>query len=130
MFLIFEDQSARKDFGSSAFLELQYCRKKKDAKIEELVSANIIKHWENDSLYVYWNDIDDFYNQYANVFDCGIYHNLQTGVVDVYGINYYQHRNIENILEKIKENRPTEYQILLNWLEKAKEFNGFYILGI
>lgn len=130
MFLVFEDQSVRKDFGGSAFLELQYCRKKKDARIEEIVSANIIKHWDNDSLYVYWNDIDDFCNQYVDVFDGGIYNNLQTGPLDEYGINYYQHKDIEGIIEKVKRSHPLGYQILLNWLEKAKEFNGFYILGI
>lgn len=51
-------------------------------------------------------------------------------MVDMYGINYYSHEQTKLILERVKEMKPLNYQMLLSWLEKAKENNGFYILGL
>ena len=48
----------------------------------------------------------------------------------MYGINYYSPQETANIIEKLKKNKPKDYEFLLQWLEKSEEFNGFYILGI
>ena len=36
----------------------------------------------------------------------------------------------ESLTEIIKEHKPEEYEILLSWFEEAKQYNGFYILGV
>lgn len=44
--------------------------------------------------------------------------------------------NYESELTKLKieeifdQEKPKDYQVLLDWLDKALELNGFYILGI
>ena len=82
----------------------------------------------NDSLYV--SDENYFYEEYNNIFDYGIYSNLERGIVDIYGINYYPPELIEVIINKILKETPSDYKKLVEWLEKAKAYNGFYILGI
>ena len=34
------------------------------------------------------------------------------------------------MIKIIEEKKPKEYQVVLEWLNKAKEFNGVYILGV
>lgn len=47
----------------------------------------------------------EFMREYGNIFDCGIYNNLKTGNVDIYGINYYEPRAIELIIKRIIEKK-------------------------
>ncbi len=109
-------------------MEIQFCRLPSDTAIEKLVSVDTITHWHNDSLYV--KDENLFYSEYSNIFNCGIYNNLKRGIVDIYGINYYPHELPQDLTEKIVKAEPTDFESLVSWLKKAKEYNGFYILGI
>lgn len=126
MFYIFNSQKERRNAGGSCFIEFQFCRLPVGTKIEEIVDSSV--HWLDDSLYV--SDESPFYEKYSKFFDCGIYANLECGIVDMYGINYYSSDKIDIIIGKILNEKPEDYQKLVEWLEKAKEYNGFYILGI
>lgn len=50
--------------------------------------------------------------------------------IDEFGINYYSKDKVKIIKDKLQTIKPKEYEILLNWLEDAKNYNGIYILGI
>lgn len=128
LFHTFHSQEERRAFGGSAFLELQFCRLSANATIQELVAVDSIENWKNDSLYV--SDENTFYRAYHHIFDCGTYNNLQTGTVDIYGINYYAPSVTAQIIEKLHAQKPLDYEVLLDWLNQSKQYNGFYILGI
>ena len=128
LFHIFNNQEERRNYGGSAFIEMQFCKLPAKTKIKDLVAVNSIKNWQSDSLYI--NDEDVFYHGYSKIFDYGIYNNLKSGVVDIYGINYYAPDFTDSIIERLKEEKPVEYEILIEWLNKSKAYNGFYILGL
>ena len=128
LFHVFSSQEERRTFGGSAFIEVQFCKMPYKTKTKKIVAVNSIKHWQNDSLYI--NDEDTFYQEYSNIFNCGIYNNLKSGIVDIFGINYYEPSLVDSIITKLHKNKPIDYMILVEWLTKAKEYNGFYILGI
>ena len=107
---------------------MQFCRLPAGTKIKDIVAVRSINNWQNDSLYI--NDEDVFYQEYSQIFNCGIYNNLKNGVVDLYGINYYEPSFIDTIITKLYEEKPVDYESLVVWLNKAKQFNGFYILGL
>ena len=128
LFHVFSSQEERRIFGGSAFIEVQFCKMPYKTKTKKIVAVNSIKNWQNDSLYI--NDEDTFYQEYSNIFTCGIYNNLKSGIVDIFGINYYEPSLVDSIITKLHKNKPIDYMILVEWLTKAKEYNGFYILGI
>lgn len=128
MFYTFTSQEERRKVGGSCFIEFQFCKLPIDTKINKIVFVDSINNWLNDSLYV--SDENYFYKEYNNIFDYGIYSNLERGIVDIYGINYYPPELIEVIINKILKETPSDYTKLVEWLEKAKAYNGFYILGI
>ena len=128
LFHTFLSQSERRDFGGSAFIEIQFCKLPVRSSITSIVDVSSIKNWQNDSLYV--SDENAFYQEYGHIFDCGTYNDLETGPVDLYGINYYPASLTDTIIERIRDAKPTEYAVLIDWLERAKTYNGFYILGI
>ena len=128
LFHVFSSQEERRTFGGSAFIEVQYCKMPYKTKTKKIVAVNSIKNWQNDSLYI--NDEATFYQEYSNIFTCGIYNNLKSGIVDIFGINYYEPSLVDSIITKLHKNKPIDYMILVEWLTKAKEYNGFYILGI
>ena len=128
MFHFFDSQEERRNFGGSAFIEIQFCKLPSGTTTKKLVAISNIKHWQNDSLYI--DDENAFYQEYSHIFNCGLYNNLKTGIVDIYGINYYAPSLIESIIEKLQKEKPADYEALIEWLTKSKEYNGFYILGI
>ena len=130
LFHSFNNQDERRAFGGSDFLELQFCKIKKVTNIKSIVSTRNIIDWCNDSLYVYGDDTDVFYKHYKDVFKNGVYNNLKSGDIDFFGINYYSADQVNEMIKIIEENKPEEYTVLLSWLNKAKEFNGVYILGV
>lgn len=67
LFHIFNSQEERKKYGGSDFIELQYCGLEKGTAIEDIVSADKIKHWQNDSLYIFGDDINLFYKHYGGI---------------------------------------------------------------
>lgn len=128
LFKSFKTQDERREYAGSALIEIQFCKLPEDILIEEIVSVDVIEHWKNDSLYVV--DQNVFYQQYRDVLAEGTYNNLKTGPVDIYGINYYAPLKIDDIISRIRRMQPEDYNILADWLCKAKSCNGFYILGI
>lgn len=130
MFRTFSSKEELRKFGGSYFIELQYCRLKPGTEIKEIISVAAIEHWKNDSLYIYGDDDNKFVSQYGKIFTGGIYNNGKSGVVDIYGINYYSQEQAKLIFKRVKEIKPLNYQMLLRWLENSKKYNGFYILGL
>lgn len=112
-----------------ACLELAYCKSSNKSDIKEIVSISNIPFSQPDSLYVAFPFIKDFIEQYDDIFTGGTYHNLKSGPVDVCGLNYYNPDLTNQIINKIKEQKPQEFEVVLNWLEETKQYNGFYILG-
>ena len=130
LFHSFNNQDERRAFGGSDFLELQFCKLKKGTNIKSIVATRNIVDWCNDSLYVSGDDTDVFYKQYKDVFKNGVYNNLKSGDIDFFGINYYSPELVEEMIKTIEANKPEDYRIILAWLNKAKDFNGVYILGV
>lgn len=128
LFYTFQSQEERRKFGGSAFIELQLCKLPAGTALKKIVKVGNIKNWQNDSLYV--NDEDLFYKEYGPIFDCGIYNNLKSGIVDIYGINYYAPDLLDTIIRRLDSDKPVDCELLADWLKKAKAHNGFYILGI
>lgn len=130
MFHSFESREARRAFGGSAFIEIQYCRSKSTARIKKIVSLRAINDWQDDSLYVYVDDMDEFYSNYEDIFRDGVYSNGKKGDIDLYGINYYSPEQLTEIIDKIERQKPIDYEILLEWLKQGINYNGVYFLGI
>ena len=128
LFHKFTSQEERREYGGSAFIEFQFCKLPFSTSIERIVAVDSIENWKNDSLYV--NDENLFYERYSHIFTDGIYNNLQTGVVDIYGINYYSPSLAKDIMERIISEKTRDYEELVAWMEEAIAYNGFYILGI
>jgi len=128
IFHTFATQDERREYNGSAFMEIQPCLLPEGTEIEKIVAVDSIKHWKDNSLYI--SDENEFYKHYSSVFTGGIYNNLQSGVVDIYGINYYPPEQLERIIADIISTKPLNYEPLLKWLEQNKNHNGIYILGI
>lgn len=122
MFMKFENQETRREKYGSAFLELAYCKLDNKATIKNKLKIKNLPYWQNDSLYVYVDDLDEFYKEYQKAFD------LIGG--DMFGAKYYSTEEVSKIIERLNSEEPTEFQILVNWLSFAMTYNGFYILGI
>lgn len=110
--------------------EMQYCKFKTGTSLKKLVGINSINNWQNDSFYIYVDDIDAFYCEYKEIFAHGLYNNDQFGVVDIYGINYYSQDEVLKIRDRIASKKPVEYEKLLEWLDNGLHYNGIFILGI
>ena len=129
LFHTFKTREERRSCGSS-FIEIQLCDLPERARIKELVSVDNIRCGRDDSLYVHEEDYEAFFREYSRIFDCGTYNNLEIGVMDLCGINYYAPKLIDSIAEKLRREKPQDYEVLAAWLARAKEHNGFYILGL
>ena len=128
LFQTFRSQAERRRQGGSCFVELQFCRMPPGTPVRRLVDVDSIRNWMDDSLYV--DDETVLYREYGRFFTGGVYNNLRRGPVDLYGINYYESAMIDPLMERLRREQPPEYETLLGWLERAKDYNGFYILGI
>ena len=124
----FLSSDERKALGGSDYLELQYCRLPTGTAEITIVSPDAIRHGRDDSLFV--QDESGFWTEYHAVFGEGLYANLRSGSMDIFGINYYAPERLGPILERLYAAKPAGYERLTGWLEKAKAYNGFYILGI
>lgn len=130
LFHMFSSQQERRNFGGSDFIELQYCKLPQGSKAEEAVSIDKIPHWKNDSLYVSGDDINLFYENYSKIITGGLYNNGKSGGMDLLGINYYSQEQAVLIMERIEDEKPPEYEILLRWLKSGINYTGFYVLGL
>lgn len=127
---MFKSQEERRNFGGSAFIEIQHCKLPESTKLEKIISVNVIPHWENDSLYVSGDDMNLFYEQYKDIITGGVYNNGKNGVMDLYGINFYSREKADLIIKGIEDEKPQEYEILLRWLKSGTDYLGFYVLGL
>ena len=130
MFLKFHSDAQRRAFGGSDFLEIQYCSLPAGSSARKTVSVDSIHNWNLSSLYVSAEDMDDFYAQYKDILHNGLYNNLREGVVDLFGINYYDAEKTCAIIENLRTCKPKGYETLLAWLRENPYNNGFYVLGI
>ena len=128
LFLTFNSNEERRKYGGSAFIEMQFCKLPVGTNIKKIVSVKSINHWQNDSLYII--DENVFYQKYSQIFNCGVYNNLKSGTFHIFGTNYYAPSSIDSIIEKLNEKKPVDYELLVEWLKKARQYNGFYILGL
>ena len=130
LFHSFHSQAERRKFGSSDFVEIQYCRFPKGTSLREVVSIDAIKHWKDDSLYIFGDDLDLFYQNYGDIITGGVYNNGERGPMDLYGINFYSREQTNEIMERLAEEKPPEHQILCRWLQAGEQHLGFYLLGV
>ena len=127
---MFKSQEERRNFGGSAFIEIQHCKLPESTKLEKIISVKEVSHWENDSLYVSGDDMNLFYEQYKDIITGGVYNNGKNGVMDLYGINFYSRDKAEHSRKGIEDEKPMDYEILLRWLKSGIDYIGFYILGM
>ena len=128
LFLKFDSQEKRKSYGGSCFIELQFCKLPPRTKIKQIMKG--FKYWEDDSLYIYEIRQEDVYLIYKDIIGYGLHMDFSEGYFDTWGVTYYEPGRIENIKERLMEQKPEESEILLEWLEKAEKYNGFYVLGV
>ena len=130
IFHSFFSQEERISFGGSGFIEIQFCKLPQSTSLRNILSDDSVKNWQNDSLYIYIDDENIFYKEYSHIFNCCIYNNLKKGTVDLCGINYYEPLLIDSLIQRLYNDKPKEYETVIEWLIKAKDYNGFYILGV
>lgn len=128
LFHILNSQEERRNYGNSAFVEIQFCKLPVGTITDKLVAVDSINNLQNDSLYI--DDENVFFQEYSSIFDCGTYSNLKCGTVDMYGINYYTPALTDSIIERLRMEKPADYEVLVEWLIKSRRYNGFYILGL
>ena len=115
--------------NGSCYLEFQFCDIDKPLKNSKTICDNI-RHWSDNSLYMDWDDFNEFYEMYGDVFGCAIFPNGERGC-DSCGVNYYGKEETEKIVEKLSARIGEECAALLPWLKIAeKNGKGFYILGV
>lgn len=114
----------------SPFIELQYCKARQGEKPRKIVSVRHLKYNQADSLYISSDDMYKFFDCYSEIFQNGIYNNLRSGRMDLYGINYYSPTQMKDIISRLEQAKPEDYINLLQWLKHGMDYNGFYILGI
>lgn len=130
LFHSFHSQEERKTFGGSDFIELQYCRLPEGTSLRDIVSVDAIEHWKDNSLYIFGDDMDLFYQNYGDIITDGMYNNGNCGQMDLFGINFYNREQATEIIERLIEEKPPEYHILVRWLQTGKHHLGFYVLGV
>ena len=128
MFLKFASQDERREYGGTGFIEFQFCNLPEGTPVQTILALDNIVFWREDSLYVRGDS--PLYAEYKNIFGKGIYNNMSEGLFDYYGITYYKPEQIEEIVNRAGEYKPDGYKILIGWLKEAKQYNGFYILGM
>lgn len=130
LFHLFHSQGERREFGGSDFIEIQYCRLPEGTFTRRIVSVDAIEHWKDDSLYICGDDMELFYQNYGDIITDGVYCNGNRGPMDLLGINFYSRDQATEIIERLSEEKPPEYQKLVRWLQAGKQHLGFYVLGV
>lgn len=127
---MFINDLQRRETKKLYFIEFQYCNRNFISDSNGKIKLNKDEHWRDDSLYLDIDDIDIFIFNYGDIFNWGLYTNEKSGLDDIYFVNYYSIEEVNKIMNIIDIKKPNSYSILLNWLNKAKEFKGIYIIGI
>jgi len=114
MFHVFASQEDRRAFGGSAFIEIQYCRHPKYTPVRQLVSVDFIRNWEDDSLYVSDDCMNEFFDQYAAILG------WKTGM-RLFEISYYSCEQSAKIMADAARLKPIGHEKLIEWLKQAQE---------
>ena len=132
LFHSFASQDERREFGGGDFLEFAFCKLRRGTSIKKIISDHEVSslHWSNSSLFLLGDDWEEFCNAYGEIVANGTYANLETGYLDCCGINYFSPEQVQVIIDRLREEKPKDYQPLLNWLEQDTQYNGFYVLGL
>ena len=132
LFHSFSSQDERREFGGGDFLEFTFCKLRRGTSIKKIISDSEIAslHWSCASVYLCGEDWEVFRDAYGEIITGGTYANLETGSLDCCGINYFSPEQMKQIMKKIREEKPKDCQMLLNWLEQGTRYNGFYVLGL
>lgn len=118
-----------KDRKGSCYLEFQFCKIDNPIKDNKVI-CDVVEHWKEDSLLIYDEDFDMFYEKYGYIFECAIFPNGEKGF-DYCGINYYDKETTKEIINKLEKIIDKEYEELIEWLRiTVEKYNGFYILGL
>lgn len=128
LFRQFRSLQERAEAGGHDALELQFCTLPQKTPLELRVEVSGITHGRTDSLYV--TDAQRFLQIYGHIFADGLYNNLQTGPVDVCGINYYAPERVMSMMVQVRREAGQESEVLAQWLDRARWYNGFYVLGV
>lgn len=118
--------ASKKKRGTSAYYELSFC--KKDLPTDDLLKSGYTFRSE-DSLIFHIDDDARFFEHYIKYFE-----NPHTpdgsGRFFYAGVNYYTPEETERMLARIKKDAPPYSAPLIEWLTKAREYNGIFFLGI
>lgn len=121
----------KNDKGNNTnYIEFQVCYKCLNTSHELLVKVDSISFNVESSIYIDFLDYEKFISIYGIYFNNCMHNNLSEGALDPYGINYFSLDKTKLIIEKISTVKPFECEKLIDFLNKAKDNNGFYILGI
>lgn len=129
LFHTFHSQAERRAFGGGDFVELQYCRLPEGTSLRDILSIDVIEDWKDDSLYIFGDDMDLFYQNYGDIITDGVYCNGDRGPMDLVGVNFYTRDQGAAMIKQLVEEKPPEYQILCRWLQAGAQYLGFYLLG-
>ncbi len=113
--------------GGTCCYEFQYCKKNGS---QEKMAKKGWGYWLTDSLLVSADFDDVFFDQYFKYLKTP-YSPDGSNCFDEFGMNYYSKEMTQKIIEQLNEDKPKEYQTLVEWLQKATDqYNGFYFCGI
>lgn len=115
MFLKFESQDERREYGGSCFVEFQFCMMPEGTQQDRIFHS--IDHWRDDSLYVHGDS--PLFSIYKEILGTGIHPNMTEGYFDYYGVTYYAPDKIEPIIGRLLSAKPEGYDVLNKWLEKV-----------
>lgn len=131
LFHSFSSQDERRKFGNGNFIQFVFCKLDRGSTVEEIVSNRAVAPllWNHSSLYLCGDDWNEFCEAYGEIITGGTYENLEAGYLDWCGINYFSPEQMQHIIKRLREEKPKDYPLLLNWLEQGTQYNGFYLLG-
>lgn len=127
LFHTYSSMQAHRRAHDSAFMEIQHCRMDASAPLAEIVATDSLRHWQKDSLYVHFNELDAFFSAYGAIFGCGVYNNLHSGPIDPYGVNYFSPDRVREMVTRLQASDAPERDVLAAWLPDTR---GMYVLGI
>lgn len=132
LFHSFSSQDERQKFGGGDFLQFVFCQSDRGIAVEEIVSNRAVAPllWNLSSLYLCGEDWNEFCSAYGEIITGGTYENLETGYLDGCGINYFSPEQMQQIIKRLREEKPKDYHLLLTWMEQGAQYNGFYLLGL
>ena len=131
LFHSFSSKEERRKFSNGDFLQFVFCKLDRGTAVEEIVSNRAVAPllWNHSSLYLCGDDWNEFCEAYGEIITGGTYENLEAGYLDWCGINYFSPEQMQHIIKRLREEKPKDYPLLLNWLEQGTQYNGFYLLG-